>query len=76
MKKRKKRLWNLFLGAAVGVFIGHSIGVWLDYKSNPGLYMVQSAPWYTSILLYGGMTFVLLMIAAICKLIEKRKSGK
>lgn len=30
------------------VFVGHSAYIIYDYKAHPGLYAMQSVPWYTS----------------------------
>ena len=49
------------MGSVVGVFIGYSVySVW-DYKTHPGLYAMQSAPWYTTLLIYVGFAAVLLL---------------
>ena len=47
-----------------------------DYKAHPGLYAMRSAPWYTSILLYGLVTAAVLAAAVIAKLIIRRKLKK
>ena len=67
------RIMNTIMGAFVGVFIGHGIYVFWDFKAHPDLYAMQSAPWYTSILLYGIVTAVVLVIAIIIKLIIRQK---
>ena len=71
----KKLNWilNIIIGAFVGVFIGRGIYVFWDFKVHPDLYAMQSAPWYTSILLYGIVTAVVLVIAIIVKLIIRQK---
>ena len=57
---------------AAGVFAGHGIYVFWDYKTHSDLYAAQSAPWYTSILVYGIFTIVILIAAIIIKLIIRR----
>ncbi len=73
MLKKVNQLLNTIIGAFVGVFIGHGIYVFRDFKTHPDLYAVQSAPWYTSILLYGSVTAVVLVIAMILKWIIRHK---
>lgn len=46
-----------------------------DFKSHPNIYTVQSAPWYTSVILYGVITAIVVAIALVIKWILK-KSGK
>lgn len=70
------RILNTIIGAFVGVFIGHGIYVFWDFKAHPDLYAMQSAPWYTSILLYGIVTAVVLIAAVIIKLIIRQKLKK
>jgi len=56
-----------FLGIAVwsfvGVFLGSSIYTFYDYKTHPGLYAMQSAPWYLSIQVRA--VFTLALVAAV-----------
>lgn len=73
MLKKINLLLNVITGAFVGVFIGHGIYVFWDFKVHPDLYAMQSAPWYTSILLYGIVTVVILLVAIIIKLIIRQK---
>ncbi len=72
--KKLDRVLNALIGAFVGVFIGHGIYVFWDFKMHPDLYAMQSAPWYTSILVSGIETVVVLAAAIIIKLIIRQKS--
>lgn len=73
-KNRLNRILNIIMGSVVGVFIGYGLySVW-DYKTHPGLYAMQSAPWYTGILTWGVFAAVVLLFGMILKLII-RKSG-
>ena len=67
--KTAKKIINTIMGAFVGVFIGHSAYVVWNYKNQPELYAMQSAPWYTSILVYGGFTLVVLVVGILLKLV-------
>ena len=69
--KTVKKIINTVMGAFVGVFIGHSAYVIWNCKKQPELYVMQSAPWYTSILVYGGFTLVVLVIGIWIKFILK-----
>ena len=69
--KRLNTILNTIIGAFVGVFTGHGIFVVWNYKTNPELYAVQSAPWYTSILVYGAFTVVVLLVCLVMKAIIK-----
>ncbi len=64
---------NIVIGSFVGVFVGHGIYVFWDYKTHPDLYAMQSAPWYTSIFIYGIFTLILLIVAIIIKLIIRKR---
>ena len=67
MKKINKFL-NNFMGAFTGVFIGRSAYVIWNYKMHPQRYAMQSAPWYTGILVNGVITLVVLMICFLLRL--------
>lgn len=73
MLKKINNILNIVVGAFIGVFIGHGIYVFWDYKAHPDLYAMQSAPWYTGILVYLIFTIVLLAAAIMIKLIIRRK---
>lgn len=57
----------------MGVFAGHTIYIWSSYKAYPDLYAMQSAPWYTGILLHGLFTTAVLAASMIIKLIIRNK---
>ena len=73
---RLNNILNIIVGSFVGVFIGHGIYVLWDFKTHPGLYAMQSAPWYTSILVYGAFTLVVLLICFAIKAIIRNKQKK
>ena len=71
-KNKPNRILNTIMGSVVGVFIGYSIySVW-DYKTYTDLYMMQSAPWYTGILVYGIFSAVVLLLCIILKAVIRK----
>ena len=70
--KRLNHLLNIILGASIGVFIGRSLFRWWDYSTHPSLYAMQSAPWYTSILMHGAVTAAIVILITLVKLIVRR----
>lgn len=69
--KTAQKIINIIMGTFVGVFIGHGAYVVWNYKTHPELYAMQSAPWYTSILVYGVFTLVVLIIGVLLKIFLK-----
>ena len=49
---------NIVIGSFIGVFIGFGFYKFWHFKTYPNLYAMQSAPWYTELLLYGFMVVV------------------
>ena len=74
--KKLNNILNVIIGAFAGVFFGHGICVVWNFKTRPELYAMQSAPWYTSILVYGAFTIVVLLICFVIKAIIKHKQKK
>lgn len=72
--KRLNHLLNIILGASIGVFIGRSLFRWWDYSAHPSLYAMQSAPWYTSILLHGAVTAAVALAILLIKLVLQKKT--
>ena len=68
---------NIFLNTMmiffISFFIGHGIYEVWKFKTHPELYVTQSTPWYTSILFYGVLTLIVLLVCAVIKAIIKRK---
>lgn len=73
MLKRVNQTLNILIGSFLGVFIGHGLCVFWDYKTHPDLYAIQSSPWYTSILVHGIVTAVICGIAIIIKMVIRSK---
>lgn len=64
MFQRIRLLIRIMMGGALGCFVSHALYVLWHYQRHPALYAIQSAPWYTSILLSLGLTgvFCVMMI--------------
>ena len=73
MLERLDTFLSAVIGSFIGVFIAHSIYRYFDYINHPDLYEIQSAPWYTSIQIYGLAVALVVFIAIIIKLLIKKK---
>lgn len=69
MLRRINHILNILIGTSVGIFLGHSLYDCWSYHARPELYAMQSAPWYTSVLVHGLLTLAALIILALIKLI-------
>lgn len=73
MLERLNKILNSVIGSFIGVFIYNAIYRYFDYKNHPELYVIQSTPWYTSILIYGLSVALIVFIAIIIKFLIKKK---
>lgn len=73
--KKAHTILNIITGSSIGVFVGHAIYVLWEYQKYPGLYAMQSAPWYTGIIVYGIGAAVISGIAVLIKFILKKKQN-
>jgi heme-degrading monooxygenase HmoA len=73
MKDRFNNLLNIIMGSTLGVFIGHAIFRYVYYKKHPKMYAIQSAPWYTSIIIYGVVALSIMLIAFALKMYLLKK---
>lgn len=75
--KKIRNLCNIVMGGFTGTLIGYSLYILWDYRAHPLRYAVQSAPWYTGIVLYGALTLAVLLVCAvvkgICRCIQKKR---
>ena len=65
MLERLNTILNCVIGSFIGVFIGYSLYRYFNYINYPDLYEMQSAPWYTSIQIYGLYVSLIVIIAII-----------
>ena len=72
MLKRINRLLTIITGTSVGVFLGHGLSIYWHHRNYPDLYRTYSAPWYTSILLYGVILLIVLAVCLIAKVILRK----
>ena len=72
-EKNKHHYKHLYCSFYLCIYWTRVYTVW-DFKTHPELYVVQSAPWYTSILIYGVLTIILLLICIVIKVIINHKS--
>lgn len=71
--KKFYNLLRIILWSVIGVFIGGSLYKWHDYKVHPGLYAMQSAPWYLSIEINAIFTAVVVTVIIILMWIIRKK---
>ena len=62
MKQLDSFLHMLFWFAP-GMFAGIALETYLDVQNHPGLYEMQSAPWYTKLLLHGAVCLIVMAAA-------------
>ena len=74
--KKIRNLCNIVMGGFTGTLIGYSLYVLWDYRAHPLRYAVQSAPWYTGIVLYGALTLAVLLVCILVKVLMRRFMGK
>lgn len=72
MKKPHQYLNNV-MGAIVGVFLGRGLYVFWNYLTRLELYAMQSAPWYTTLLVHGAVTLALLAVCLVIKAVIKSR---
>lgn len=59
--------------ASIVVFIGSCIYQYTDYKQHPEIYMLNSAPWYTGLLIQGAFTLLIIIVCAVVLVVTGRK---
>ena len=64
---------NIVIGSFIGVFIGFGIYKFWHFKTYSKLYVMQSAPWYTELLLDGALVGVGVVVCFVLKLVIWRK---
>jgi len=77
MLKKIQHTMNVIIGVTIGISIGNVLFTWTDYTQNPGLYEVQSAPWYARIITISTICLIALVLEIIlqCFVCYKMKKG-
>ena len=73
MRDKINTFLNCLIGAFIGVFLSRSVYTYWDYKTHPELYAMSSAPWYTTILLFGIVSGGIILAAFIVKFMIGKK---
>lgn len=71
--RRIYQILKVLAASMIGIFIGTSIYQYMDYKRRPGLYALNSAPWYTGIQVMGIFTGVILVVLVAAMWVIRRK---
>lgn len=75
-----KSVLNVIITVALCYYIGHFIFVLWNHCKHPEIYAMQSAPWYTSLWIYGIAVLVIMAICSVIKFflnyIEKNRKKK
>ncbi|MBR5390990.1 MAG: hypothetical protein IK141_06825 [Clostridia bacterium] len=74
--KKANRILNVVLCAFLGGFIGHALFLLWDRKKNPGFYDMQSAPWYTGLLVSGAFALAGVLLCLLLKFLLRRRMKK
>lgn len=72
--KKLYHILKMVLWSFIGIFIESAIYQYCDYKAHPGLYAMQSAPWYLSIQIRGIFTVMIVTAILIVMRIIKNKT--
>ena len=71
--KRLNQILNIVIGATLGVFAGDALFLYWDWRTHPELYAMNSAPWYTGLMVYGFVAAAAILISLIVKAIIRPK---
>jgi hypothetical protein len=65
MLRKIQHIMNVIIGVTIGLGLGNIIFTWVDYTQNPGLYEMQSVPWYTRIIAISIICLIALVMEII-----------
>ncbi len=71
--KQLNRVLNCIIGGLLGTFLGRGIWLFWDYRINPEIYALYSAPWYYELIFYGITVTALSCIILTVKYILRKK---
>ena len=74
--KKINRTLNTIMNTVVAFFLCRSVFYIWDYLTNQEAYAMQSAPWYTAMLLLGVYTMLVVVVCSVIKVIVKNRMQK
>ena len=74
--KKLNHIVNIIMGSLMGAFVGRSLLIAWRFKTYPELYAMQSAPWYTAMLLLGIYTLFVVVVCYVIKVVIKWRIKK
>lgn len=75
-KKRLNKIINIIMALVFAAYVVYGLCSALWYKTHPEIYAMQSAPWYTGILIWAVICSAVLLICLIVKLILRLNKKK
>lgn len=72
MKKLDSFLHTLFWFAP-GMFAGIALETYIDFRNHPGLYAMQSAPWYVSLLPHGAVCLIVMAAVWVLRRVIRKR---
>ena len=76
MLKHVKQFLQIAIGSTIGVYLGRSLWLWQDYKARPGLYAMNSAPWYLPLVIGALIAAGMLLIEGLALFFVNRRIKK
>lgn len=79
-KMKDRKAWNSIIGAAAwfaaGTFAGSGITQYLTNRHHPEINLIESAPWYTGLLIQGAVTAAFLLLCMTGRLMLERNGAE
>lgn len=82
LMKKARSFLKIFLFVQLGSCLGRFLWQYIDYRRNPVLYELRSAPWYTGALVMAALTAITVSLTLAAYLIlgavirKRETSGK
>ena len=70
-----KKILSIITGVSIGCYIGRVIWIIADYKAHPELYIANSAPWYTPIIVASIFWSIVILVEVIALLFTRYKAA-
>jgi hypothetical protein len=71
--KKLYQILNIAFWCFLGIFIGNGIYAYIDYRTYPELYAMQSMPWYFRIQVFAVVTAVVeVILFAAMRMVKKK----
>ena len=71
-----KKAAKIIMWCFIAFFCGFTVWQYVDYRCHPVDYAVQSAPWYTNVLIVGVISLIVVFVCVLIMIFNRKRENE